>query len=122
MTKRPKQEQPTEIEIKVTGLHKAFDDHKILRGVSLEIHPGDVIAIVGGSGCGKTVLLNHILGQLDPDKGTIQVTDHMAGTPELIDSLYWTATNLIASTPNGAWFCNATRCFQARSWITLKCG
>lgn len=84
MTKRAKQRHPAETEIRVEDLHRAFDDHKVLRGVSLKIHQGDVIAIVGGSGCGKTVLLNHILGQLDPDKGQIQVTDHIAETPELI--------------------------------------
>ena len=85
MAKRAKTKQPTEIEITVKDLHKAFDGHKVLRGVSLEVHQGDVIAIVGGSGCGKTVLVNHILGQLLPDRGHIQVTDHMAATPELID-------------------------------------
>ncbi len=64
------------VEIKVEGLHKSFGDHRVLCGVDLEIDRGDFIAIVGGSGCGKTVLLNHILDLLAPDKGRILAADH----------------------------------------------
>ncbi len=64
------------IEIRVEGLHKAFGDHPVLCGVDLDIDRGDFIAIVGGSGCGKTVLLNHILDLLTPDKGRILAADH----------------------------------------------
>ncbi len=63
-------------EICIEDLHKAFADHKVLRGITLDIRRGDVIAIVGGSGCGKTVLLNHILGLLRPDRGRVRVVDH----------------------------------------------
>jgi len=42
-----------------------------------------VIAIVGGSGCGKTVLLNHVLGKYRPDQGTIRVVDHDVPTEPL---------------------------------------
>lgn len=64
------------IEIKIEGLHKSFADNKVLRGIDLVFHRGEIIAIVGGSGCGKTVLLNTILGQYPPDKGDISVVDH----------------------------------------------
>lgn len=64
------------IEIQIENLHKAFDDKQVLKGINFDIYQGDVIAIVGGSGCGKTVLLNHILGQLVPDRGHIRVIDH----------------------------------------------
>ncbi len=64
------------VEIEITGLCKSFGDKAVLRGVDLTIHEGDTLAIVGGSGCGKTVLLNHILGQLRPDAGRIAVVDH----------------------------------------------
>ena len=66
--------QKTEIEIR--GLYKAFGEQTVLAGIDLDIHQGDVLAIVGGSGCGKTVLMNHILSQLIPDRGTIRVVDH----------------------------------------------
>ncbi|MEQ8663299.1 MAG: ATP-binding cassette domain-containing protein [Gammaproteobacteria bacterium] len=63
-------------EIEVVDLHKAFGDKRVLRGIDLRITAGETIAIVGGSGCGKTVLLNHILGQLRPDRGYVAVVDH----------------------------------------------
>ena len=67
---------PDNIEIQTVGLHKSFSDNLVLNGVDLSIHEGDTVAIVGGSGCGKTVLMNLILGQLKPDSGEIFVIDH----------------------------------------------
>jgi phospholipid/cholesterol/gamma-HCH transport system ATP-binding protein len=64
------------IEIQIENLHKSFDGKQILKGINLDIYQGDVIAVVGGSGCGKTVLLNHILGQIAPDQGHVRVIDH----------------------------------------------
>jgi len=70
------------VEILVEGLHKAFADRPVLAGIDMKVLRGDCIAIVGGSGCGKTVLLNHILGQLRPDSGHVWVADHSeAGAP-----------------------------------------
>jgi len=63
------------IEINITGLYKSFHDNTVLRGIDLEIGTGEIIAIVGGSGCGKTVLLNCILSQYPVDKGCISVLD-----------------------------------------------
>lgn len=74
-----------DVEIEVEGLSKAFGEHRVLTGVDLRICRGEIVAIVGGSGCGKTVLLNHILGQLTPDEGRVRVADYnRAGTP-LVD-------------------------------------
>jgi len=72
-------------EIRVEGLHKNFDEHRVLCGIDLEIQRGDVVAIVGGSGCGKTVLLNHILGLLTPDAGRVRVADHERPGAPLVD-------------------------------------
>ncbi|MCR4378656.1 MAG: ATP-binding cassette domain-containing protein [Rhodospirillales bacterium] len=72
-------------EIRIEGLHKAFGAHKVLCGVDLHIRQGEMVAFVGGSGCGKTVLLNHILSQLQPDAGTVRVADHDVPGAPLVD-------------------------------------
>lgn len=64
----------SDVEIRIENLHKAFDGRPVLQGVSLDIRAGSFIALVGGSGCGKTVLLSHILGLLKPDGGRVWVT------------------------------------------------
>ncbi|MDK9722942.1 MAG: ATP-binding cassette domain-containing protein [Rhodospirillales bacterium] len=64
----------SDVEIRIESLHKAFDGRPVLQGIDLEIRAGSFIALVGGSGCGKTVLLSHILGLLKPDSGRIWVT------------------------------------------------
>ena len=63
-------------EIRVEGLHKAFEGNRVLCGIDLTIYRGDFVAIVGGSGCGKTVLLNHMLGLLTPDRGKVLVSNY----------------------------------------------
>ena len=71
-------------EIRVEGLQKAFGKNKVLRGIDLKIAGGEVVAIVGVSGSGKTVLLNMMLGLLDPDGGRILIADHdQPGTPSV---------------------------------------
>jgi phospholipid/cholesterol/gamma-HCH transport system ATP-binding protein len=73
------------VEILVENVSKAFDRREVLRGIDLTVRRGDMVAIVGGSGCGKTVLLNHILGQLTPDSGRILVVDHERPDKPLVD-------------------------------------
>jgi phospholipid/cholesterol/gamma-HCH transport system ATP-binding protein len=57
--------------IRVEAFHRSFDGNEVLRGVNLEISPGEVVALIGGSGCGKSVLLKHIAGLMKPDRGRI---------------------------------------------------
>ncbi|MFH0964511.1 MAG: ATP-binding cassette domain-containing protein [Planctomycetota bacterium] len=72
---------PGKIEIRIEKLHKAFNGQEVLRGVDLDIREGEVLCIVGGSGCGKTVLINHIERILTPDRGRVLVRDD-AAVPE----------------------------------------
>jgi phospholipid/cholesterol/gamma-HCH transport system ATP-binding protein len=59
--------------IEIIDLRKSFGDQQVLRGVSLTISDGEVVAIIGESGGGKSVLLKHLLGLLKPDSGKIVV-------------------------------------------------
>ncbi|MBC8339211.1 MAG: ATP-binding cassette domain-containing protein [Rhodospirillales bacterium] len=73
------------LEVRIEGLKKAFGDHVVLDGVDVDIRRGEVVAIVGGSGCGKTVLLSHILNQMQPDAGSVQVADYRQADAPLAD-------------------------------------
>ncbi len=57
--------------IRIEGLSKSFGKKRVLEGVDLTVQRGSSIAIIGRSGTGKSVLLKHVLGLLDPDKGNI---------------------------------------------------
>jgi phospholipid/cholesterol/gamma-HCH transport system ATP-binding protein len=59
--------------IEISNLYKNFGDNAVLRGVDLNINEGETLAIIGQSGCGKSVLLKHIVGLLYPDKGYVKV-------------------------------------------------
>jgi phospholipid/cholesterol/gamma-HCH transport system ATP-binding protein len=59
--------------IDVQNLHKSFNYKHVLRGVNLTIATGESITIIGQSGCGKSVLLKHLVGLLTPDSGCVLV-------------------------------------------------
>ncbi|HLF18301.1 MAG TPA: ABC transporter ATP-binding protein [Candidatus Omnitrophota bacterium] len=57
--------------IKVTNLYKAFDNEQVLEDINLEVKTGEIMAILGGSGEGKSVFLKHLIGLLKPDQGQV---------------------------------------------------
>jgi phospholipid/cholesterol/gamma-HCH transport system ATP-binding protein len=59
--------------IEIHNLHKSFGSKKVLDGINLKIETGETIVIIGRSGSGKSVLIKHIVGLLDPDDGYIKV-------------------------------------------------
>ncbi len=59
--------------IKIRDLHFYRGNRAIFNGVNIDIHRGKITAIMGPSGTGKTTLLRLIGGQLQPDKGTIEI-------------------------------------------------
>jgi phospholipid/cholesterol/gamma-HCH transport system ATP-binding protein len=59
--------------IEINNLYKSFGKKEVLRGVNLTIEPGETIVIIGRSGCGKSVLIKHIVGLLKPDSGYVRV-------------------------------------------------
>lgn len=59
--------------IEIKNLHKSFGSNKVLQGVNLDIDTGETLVIIGRSGCGKSVLIKHIVGLLYPDEGHVKV-------------------------------------------------
>ncbi|MDP3830564.1 MAG: ABC transporter ATP-binding protein [Ignavibacteriaceae bacterium] len=59
--------------IEIIDLHKNFGDKKVLSGVNLKIESGETLVIIGRSGCGKSVMLKHIVGLLIPTSGEVKV-------------------------------------------------
>jgi phospholipid/cholesterol/gamma-HCH transport system ATP-binding protein len=57
--------------IDIVNLCKSFGEHKVLDNTSLKINTGETCVIIGRSGCGKSVLLKHIVGVLKPESGEI---------------------------------------------------
>jgi len=64
---------PAPSPVRVTNLRSAFGSHVIHDGLNLEMRKGEILGIVGGSGTGKSVLLNTILGLKHPDGGTVEI-------------------------------------------------
>ena len=62
-----------ETKIKVTGLKKSFGEHEVLKGIDLEIAPGEVVCIIGPSGSGKSTLLRCLNRLEDVTGGEILV-------------------------------------------------
>ena len=72
---------PTEIAVRLTGVSFGYDPSRpVLRGIDLAIPRGRLVAIMGGSGCGKTTILRLIGGQLRPQAGTITVAGQDVAT------------------------------------------
>lgn len=59
--------------IEIINLCKSFDGHKVLDNLNLNINSGETTVIIGRSGCGKSVLLKHIIGLMKPDSGQVLV-------------------------------------------------
>src|SRR5215210_7781083 len=59
--------------IEFRDVHLAFDDRKILNGLSFKVMKGETKLILGGSGCGKSTTIKLVLGLLKPDSGQILV-------------------------------------------------
>lgn len=57
--------------LEMRGIKKSFGDQVVLRGVDLDVRRGEVLVLLGGSGGGKSVLLKHMVGLLQPDEGTV---------------------------------------------------
>jgi ABC-2 type transport system ATP-binding protein len=59
--------------VRVRGLTKSFRAHQVLKGVDLDVAPGEVVGLIGPNGAGKTTLMSCLLGFLNPDGGEITI-------------------------------------------------
>lgn len=66
--------------IKVEDIHNSFDGFEVLRGVTFEVAKGEILALMGGSGYGKSVLLKHVAGLMKPDRGRILIDNKDIGS------------------------------------------
>ena len=66
--------------IKLTGVTKSFGALDVLKGIDLELHRGDSMVLIGGSGSGKSLLLKSMIGLVRPDNGTVMAPPARAVT------------------------------------------
>ncbi len=104
----------TSIELK--NISKSYADNKVFDGFSFSFEYGKTYCVTGNSGCGKTTLLNIILGLVKPDSGSIE------GVPEKISAVFQedrlcediTAyANVFAAVPKGIKRTDVEKCFAA---------
>ncbi len=68
----PPEKQPGKVILKVEGISKAFGKNQVIKDFSIEVMRGDKIAVIGTNGIGKTTLLKMLIGELEPDSGTVE--------------------------------------------------
>lgn len=71
--------------VDIENLHFAYDGRPVLQGINMKIPRGKVVAIMGGSGCGKTTLLRCIGGQLRPTGGRVRLERHQVSSMSMAE-------------------------------------
>lgn len=61
--------------LRVSGLHLSYGAIAAVRGVDLEVQPGEIVTVLGANGAGKTTLMNGLMGMLPPTGGTVMFRD-----------------------------------------------
>lgn len=85
--------------VEVDSVEFAYGANRVLKGVSLEIHPGECVAIVGESGSGKTTLSRVLAGLLEPGRGEVRFEGAAlpgrarSRSPELLQSIQYVFQN-----------------------------
>ena len=84
--------------LKLEGIEKSFGKNNVLRGVDIDVAPGQSLVVIGGSGSGKSVMLKVALGLMTPTGGKVlfdghDVTNSTGKTPS--QPIFFQATEVI---------------------------
>jgi len=74
--------------LKVSGIDVYYGDMQALRNVSIDVHPGEIVSVIGSNGAGKSTLLKTISGMLRPRRGTIALDGNqisLAPTSKIVE-------------------------------------
>ncbi len=77
---------PNDVMIQLRGLKKSFGRQDVLLDVNLDIRRGETMVVIGQSGGGKSVILKHMIGLLQPDGGEVKVDGVTISTPKFFDT------------------------------------
>lgn len=75
-------EAPRDPIIQVIDFHAAYEGKTVLEHVTFDVHPGEVLIIAGGSGCGKSTMLKHMIGLYKPAGGKLLIDGDDIGTAD----------------------------------------
>lgn len=83
-------EPEREVVVEVENVTTAYGDEVVLKDVSLTVRRGEVMAVIGGSGCGKTTLLKNMIGLVKPARGDVRVlgVDVVRASKAEMEALY----------------------------------
>ncbi|QFU94564.1 amino acid ABC transporter ATP-binding protein [Amycolatopsis sp. YIM 10] len=73
----------SDVIVEISGLHKAFGELQVLKGIDLRVERGQVVCIIGPSGSGKSTLLRCVNLLEEPNQGKIVVNDHEITDPDV---------------------------------------
>ncbi|MGD2205410.1 MAG: ATP-binding cassette domain-containing protein [Anaerolineae bacterium] len=81
LAKRGTVSTPSPTSISVQGLGFSYNGHSALQDITLKVHQGELVALMGRNGSGKTTLLKQLVGLLKPDRGKVQITNPTSRRP-----------------------------------------
>jgi len=99
--------ETTSLEVNIENLWYSYNGQPALKGISLQIHQGEVVALMGRNGSGKSTLLKQLVGLLQPQRGQVTIcglNTRQASTDEII-----AAVGYVPQNPNSLLFAETVR-------------